>query len=364
MNNLILQKLLHGYQLVEQIDMNMDRVETVNPDEYQDMKLSNKIQSSYDPKWADTFQFAAHIVDGLNNLEGHTEHVRKTMKMTHDGKPRETVAINPMTMHHTMKSLSKTITQSGKFYLHENENNVLTEKEVKSLQGEVKFFAPYKDTFLQVENDDLIANILCLDTEQYTTPSKYKTSDDQVTLTFTMCIWFKNVKFFSLDLNSYTVTFSKNGDYVYEIEDTWFKDITDTEGDDDENFTNQTLNGWVHTIITFWYRFMIYLQFPQICDVKSKKGRSSEHWVDVPTKFRPSVLRDKPKFEHKELVINMFGDSSDSNGSGGGRSSGTAFHSVRKHLRRLNNGKLTWVKAHFRGLHSHGVITKDYKLEQ
>ena len=354
MNNLVLQKLLYGYQLVDNVDMNMG-----------DTKLINKLQQHFDPKWTETFEFDAHIVDGLNQLEGHTNHVRKIMLMTHDGKPRETVAaaFNPMTMHHTMKSLSKTITQSGKFYLHEHENNVLTEKEVKSLHGEVRFFAPYKDTFLQIENDDLVANILCLDTEQYTEPSKHKTSDDQVTLTFTMCVWFKNVKRFSLDLNAYTITFSKNGDYIYEIEDTWFKDITDIRGDD-ENFINQTLNDWVQTIVTFWYRFMIYLQFPQICDVKSKKGRSAEHWVDVPTKFRPTVLRDKPKFQHKELVINMFDDSGQSNGSSNGRGSGTAFHSVRKHLRRLSNGRLTWVKAHFRGLHSHGVITKDYKLEQ
>ena len=44
--------------------------------------------------------------------------------------------------------------------------------------------------------------------------------------------------------------------------------------------------------------------------------------------------------------------------------SGTAFHSVRKHIRRLADGRNTFVKAHFRGAKSVGMVSKDYEITQ
>ena len=80
--------------------------------------------------------------------------------------------------------------------------------------------------------------------------------------------------------------------------------------------------------------------------------------------FKNSAYREKPQYEHKELIISMYDDSSKTKGGMNttGRSAGTRFHSVRKHPRKLGTGKVTWVKAHFRGSKEEGILFKDYKV--
>ena len=58
----------------------------------------------------------------------------------------------------------------------------------------------------------------------------------------------------------------------------------------------------------------------------------------------------------------MYGNKNTKLGAAGSRETGTAFHSVRKHMRRLPNGRTTFVKAHFRGSRDFGTISKDYEL--
>jgi hypothetical protein len=64
------------------------------------------------------------------------------------------------------------------------------------------------------------------------------------------------------------------------------------------------------------------------------------------------------------LKLNMYDNAGGGSKGGNTRSAGTAFHSVRKHLRRLPNGKHTFVKAHFRGSKEVGVVSKEYKIDR
>ena len=98
-----------------------------------------------------------------------------------------------------------------------------------------------------------------------------------------------------------------------------------------------------------------------ICDTHEVKGRSNV-FIDKKIKHTTSELRRQPKFTHKVLRLDLYGNDSFTGGVIE-EGKGVAFHSVRKHLRRLANGKLTWVKAHFRGSKSHGTVYKDYDID-
>ena len=373
MNNLVLQKLLHGYQLIkpEEVVFDEDTRVKLGLSEYLDLKDRGVLNSSFDTKWKDQFHFARHINEGTKKNPNGKYWCRNDLPLD-DGSVKERLSICPKLLHQVMKSYSKTVTQAGKFYINEKSNNCITTEEVKSLVPEIQFYAPYRDTFLQVEDEYMIANIMVTDQhDESGVVLKDRTSNgklidvDSNTLLMTMNLWFKEPQIICLDPNIYEIAFSK-GKYGFKVIDSKFSKMTDIETNDEENYTNEHLNEWVFKMVDYYFKFMVYLQFPQICDVQKKTGRKNDSWFDIPTKFTTSHLRKKPKFEHKELVINMFGDSYSSNANplSDGNIGKTAFHSVRKHLRRLPNGKFTWVKAHFRGTKSAGIITKDYRLEE
>ena len=71
----------------------------------------------------------------------------------------------------------------------------------------------------------------------------------------------------------------------------------------------------------------------------------------------------KPKYEHKILKLNLYDNATNEGSEANGNGKARSLHAVRKHLRRLPNGKLTWVKAHFRGNREVGIITKDYEID-
>ena len=154
--------------------------------------------------------------------------------------------------------------------------------------------------------------------------------------------------------------------YSFWLDHSPFVDLTDTSANLEKNdtYTNVQLNQNIARIVGAHQTLCMMLQFPQIVDTEEVEGIPKEKvypvrdgnykWVDM--------LR-KPKYAHKVLKLNLYdnhatGDT-DANGTGSPRS----LHTVRKHLRRLPNGKLTWVKAHFRGNREVGIITKDYEIE-
>ena len=108
-------------------------------------------------------------------------------------------------------------------------------------------------------------------------------------------------------------------------------------------------------------QFMVLLQYPMICNIQDVKGRG-DIFLDKKVRHTTTELRKQPKFTHKVLRLDLYGSP---NQSGGviEEGKGVAFHSVRKHLRKLPNGKLTWVKAHFRGHKDHGTVFKDYDID-
>ena len=107
--------------------------------------------------------------------------------------------------------------------------------------------------------------------------------------------------------------------------------------------------------------FMILLQYPMICAQHEVKGRGNV-FLDRTVTHKHTELMRQPKFTHKVLKLDLYGNYN-VNGGLVERGKGVALHSVRKHLRRLKNGKLTFVKAHFRGTKDKGMVIKDYEMD-
>jgi len=106
------------------------------------------------------------------------------------------------------------------------------------------------------------------------------------------------------------------------------------------------------------------LNYPQITNNRDVQGITPANAVKLPfsRKYNNAELLRKPKYEHKVLKLDLFGDTN-SNGNGStGESGSRAFHAVRKHLRQYSDGKITFVKAHFRGSKDVGLVTKDYEI--
>ena len=123
---------------------------------------------------------------------------------------------------------------------------------------------------------------------------------------------------------------------------------------------------WANQMIAMYAELNIHLQYPQISRHKDVKGRPNTTIGHRNLKrFTKSEMRQLPIYEHKTLVLDMY-DDTEGPSNGGKRSSGTAFHSVRKHIMKIgrgkNKGKPVFRKAHFRGSKDVGVISKDYKI--
>lgn len=289
------------------------------------------------------------------------------------GFDADTITIAPIEIKSAMQQLSREMTQAMKFYIDlTDDKDSLDEKEVQAILPTLDIYNPYPLTLLQVESADIVYMILVKDEGQFA-------DTGEPMLTMFMTVYHKEKQFFQLDLNKYILCFHKHevkdgrtgetdyGGYTFWIADSVFKEITDLSADYTEHqkrdaYSSESLNAWIHGMTSSWQLFMIYLNYPAICSQKDVKGRANGNWHDIPMrKYTTSEFRNKPKFEHKELVIQMY-DTGTGDGNSTGRSSGTKFHSVRKHLRRYKDGKLVWIKAHFRGAKEHGVVNKDYKI--
>jgi hypothetical protein len=319
-NNLVLQKILHLHQLVETPKSDIDK----ELDTPKSRALAKLLQV---PTYFST------DADG-------------------------TTLIPNVEMKALLKSFAQTISQASKFYIDKRNTEFLTDKEFETIESDLKIYAPYRSTFLQVEDDEYVYNILCFDDGDITKDTK------EPILMMTMLAYVKEDDCFVLDMNGYSFTFHEGSTYTFWIMDSPMSKFVDTSVDINNRYTNKALNYFVECMSSQWITLMILLQYPQISDSKNVKGRSNL-WLDIKSKFTTSVLRSKPNFQHKQLKINMYGNepAQSNNTNNNIRSIGTAFHSVRKHLRKLHNGKHTFVKAHFRGAKEHGIITKDYEIK-
>lgn len=386
MNNLVLQKLLHGHQLIQ-------------PNA--PIKVMRKFGECFlpAPNYKQTEGLKPSGDKGAR-LEGFSEDMALNFTQVGETAYEKTESISKLpreVVYQEHKKFAKQVSQAAKFYLDISTDDGLTEKEHATIEKELVYYSPYKSVFLQVETECSINNILIYDhTEEYEEavdeykreqrPSFFKrlftkkekladgvydlfeTHDEiQSCFSFQMLLWDKIHKHFIWDLNQYTIYFSNN-DVIDDTKLHYKIQLADSPltqylvGENDHLKENHELTkSWIMEIIHRFRYFMIALQHPTIIDEKDIAGRQ-DIFIDTPTKFTTSALSAKPKFAHKNLCINLYGNNPANGNCATSRSAGTAFHSVRKHMRRLPSGKHTFVRAHFRGSKDIGLITKDYEV--
>jgi len=392
MNNLILQKLIHGYQLIDlsRKGKEFDDNFIINfnvPDhaykigikyrkENNDIEhITNSLYENGIPKQAPHWSF----LDGKQDKNYITE---------------KDFGHTPATIKKHFKFISQEISESQKFYIdYESESaSWLTAEEIKKCSEEVSVYCPYPKTLLQVNKDTQIVTILAeeIETEDARQEEKsflnkiFSRFDsniiDSTIIRFRVSVYNKIRKTTTVDFNAYEVEFYRANDSRFNKQNLDAPMGWNTQGTILDAYKTAELSGLSSSevykqkeiaepvdelfkfVVNYWLQFITFLEYPQIRDIKNKAGRSNS-WLDVPIKkHSDSIYKNKPRFEHKELIIKMY-DSSGVGGNGG-CGEGKALHSVRKHLRTLKSGKKTWVKAHFRGNKSLGVIQKNYNLKQ
>ena len=321
MNKMILEKLLHGYNLIDR-----------------DLKKT---------KFTDHFTAAAHMI-----------------------QPKEEGPIKPEKMHSYMKALSQGISQSAKFHLPiADEGTDLTLEEKTKLSKELELFMPYDSIYVQYESpvSDVVYNLWAVDSGAQTEPegSPYEKEGPKSCVQVMLMPFAKVSRKFFMDFNSYSITWHNDGSYTYWLnEENLFRDWIDTSATKEGMYTNQSLNNYMAVCNEILVELNLRLQFPQITETMERPGiePSLRPSIINPRKFKYSTLTQKPSWEHKVLKVNMYANKENSNRNLSSRTAGTKLHSVRKHLRRLPNGRHTFVKAHFRGSSEVGIITKDYEV--
>ena len=265
---------------------------------------------------------------------------------------------------------SKDIQQAMKFYIDARDTkNDLSPVEMEKVVEDMKIYLPYKSCLIQFETNECIYHVLVGNDGE-------KTADtEQDIITALMFYYQKSGNHWGHDFCSYGYTYHhkeemspylnrlvSKEDYTF-----WLKNFPDgciiTDPDSNDAYTNPSLNQWTSHISMVIVQLNVLLTYPEIADTKDVLGRPNNTVGHTQLKnIKDSTLRTRPKYQHKTLRLNMYGEPSGGE-SKAKRSEGTAFHSVRKHIRRYKKtGKKTFVKAHFRGSKDIGVITKDYEV--
>lgn len=333
----------------------------------------------------------------------HNKFCQMFMPPTHinttDGNKPVTSIPKPL-MKTYLEFHAKRIQQSMKFYLPEGTaENTLTGNEFKKLSQDLKMFLPFRSTFIQQEceigitesedterlwnymnttedkdytKEDLKNIEETLDGEHavanvYLEDCGFSDDEEQPMFKGNLSIWFKNDKVFFFDPNDYYFSY-RNDDLAYTFwlpEQSAFYPYTDTRSDVDGGLYNSpSLNTFVSTIINIHTQLVLMLSYPQIAHKQDVLGITPANATRVPfsTRFTASEFLRKPKYEHKVLKLDLFGVGDTNGNSGTGESGSRAFHAVRKHIRQYSDGKISFVKAHFRGSKDVGLVTKDYEI--
>lgn len=257
---------------------------------------------------------------------------------------------------HRLKLLSNSIQQSAKFYV-DLSGEQLKPEELQTCLADMEFYLPYTSTFIQFKYEDIYVNALFTETgtDKGIDWKDIEPSDFMVEvvlsdfsgnqMTYDRCCYHHRK--FNLSSDGSAVSAETN---ILGLGSNF-------RTDDDMPKT------FCESVMKTYLQFLVMLNYPEIVDSDEVLGRPNNLVGHVPVKdMRKNTLMKKPKYQHKTLVLDMYGDKSGGESSSGGRSKGTAFHSVRKHLRQYKNGKKVFVKAHFRGSKEVGIITKDYKI--
>jgi hypothetical protein len=324
MDNTVLQKLLHSHVLF-----------------WND-----------EDKWRKTFIQPSHVMGGYSTV---------TEKMP------------AKVMHDFLKFHANRIQQSMKFYIPSvDADNTLTKDELMKLGSDLKMFLPFRSTFVQQEAEAELQyeatneiNTQYVIQNVYLEDVGFQDDEDSQIFKGNISLYIKNTNEFYFDPNDYYFSYRENGDYTFWLPDgSPFKNYTDLRGDNNDQYNNATLNAMVNSLVSTHYTLALLLTYPQIVNKQDVLGITPANAKMVPfsKKFSSSEFLRKPKYEHKVLKLDLFGANDTgkkgSTGVGGSR----AFHAVRKHIRQYSDGKITFVKAHFRGSKDVGLVTKDYEI--
>lgn len=156
----------------------------------------------------------------------------------------------------------------------------------------------------------------------------------------------------------YPITTDQYGMWRYRIaESVWqLHDQTNKFGEYENEYIILQANALAELVSTL----SIALAYPAI--TRTTKVAGSKPMIKPPMKnLKASSFHKRPVWEHTTLEIDLYNDTSEETDAT--RSSvPKRLHGVRKHLRKCQSGKLTWVKAHTRGNKRLGGLTKDYDL--
>lgn len=377
MNNIVLQKLITAHNLIPDkggILSNNDGYEfhkTWKSPQYLLGLNKHDMPPSLQNQYGDMYGLTAHIMfesmeeQGMFAMHGEGLDFRNAHRYQ-ESQVKETLRRN-----------AQEVSQAAKFYVDLTGPDQLLDTELEKIITELKIYSPYKSVFLQVETDEYVHNILIKD--HMDDLGELDTGVEKVGgfMSFVNYCYVKNGHkgpYFLFDPNTYNIMWHTDMSWVYEIngqgihgsdgsiaaKPIWH-DYLDLQQDAQGRYLNDGLENHVQLIHSSFIQFMVLLQYPMICNVQDVKGRG-DIFLDKKVRHTTSELRRQPKFTHKVLRLDLYGSP---NQSGGviEEGKGVAFHSVRKHLRKLPNGKLTWVKAHFRGHKDHGTVFKDYDID-
>ena len=257
--------------------------------------------------------------------------------------------VSPKDRTDELKSLSKQIQQSSKFFV-DMTGEQLTNDEIMNCLSDIPIYLPYPVTFVQFkyswDNQIQYVNSLFTDIES--------------SLEVTTILSDVSGNAMTWEVNRY-----RHFDFKMFNDKDKFEVKTEVVGLASDCISDESSAKDMSINVLKWYlKFLVMLNYPEITVADDVMGRPNNTFGHVPVKnMKRSTLIKKPKYQHKTLVLDMFGDKSGGESCSGGRSKGTAFHSVRKHLRQYKNGKKVFVKAHFRGSKEVGMIFKDYKID-
>lgn len=277
-------------------------------------------------------------------------------------------------MHEYLKNHARRIQQSMKFFIPDMEGeNKLKPDEMEKLASDMKMYLPFASTFVQQEltvsyKEDDAENLHSRKTVANVYFEDLGWTDDEESNMYkgNISLYMKDSGGFYFDPNDYYFSYRGDGSYTFWLPDgSPFKEYTDLRSEITNGmYNNETLNAMVNSLISVHYHLVLMLNYPQITNNRDVQGITPANAVKLPfsRKYNNAELLRKPKYEHKVLKLDLFGDTN-SNGNGiTGESGSRAFHAVRKHLRQYSDGKITFVKAHFRGSKDVGLVTKDYEI--
>lgn len=118
----------------------------------------------------------------------------------------------------------------------------------------------------------------------------------------------------------------------------------------------------IQPMLTLLCSFLTAMNLKEDLDIFTEqniKGLKNIKLLQTDYSYRKFLSR--PQYEHKILDVSILKNKDTESCSK--NSYKNRLHEVRGHLRQLSTGKMTWVRDHFRGDASLGIITKDYNLK-